>query len=90
MPRARWYVYIVECADTSLYTGATNDPDLRILQHNRGRASRYTRARLPVRLVYLEEVPDRSAALRRECAIKSLTRAQKGDLIAATALRTAD
>lgn len=78
-----WYVYILECADRSFYTGATNDPATRLALHNRGRASRYTRARLPARLIYLEHVGDRSAALRRECAIKALTRAQKGELVAA-------
>ena len=85
-----WFVYIVECADRSLYTGATNDPLARLASHNQGQASRYTRTRLPVRLVYLEEVPDRSAALRREYSIKTLTRREKLALAEAYAARTVD
>lgn len=87
-----WFVYILECADGSFYTGATNDPELRLAQHNRGRGSRYTRARLPVRLVYLEAVADRSSALRLEYAIKSLPRSQKAALAAGAGngARTAD
>lgn len=81
----RWFVYIVRCADGSLYTGITNDPDRRIEQHNAGTASRYTRSRLPVKLEYLEEQPGRSAALKRELAIKALSRTGKESLILAGA-----
>jgi putative endonuclease len=76
-----FYCYILECADGSYYTGWTADPQRRLKQHNRGTASRYTRARLPVRMVYLEELPDRSSAMKREHAIKHLTRAKKSRLI---------
>ncbi len=72
-----WYVYIVRCADNTLYTGMTNDLQRRIAQHNAGTAARYTRARLPVALVYQEEAANRSEALKREYAIKQLSRKQK-------------
>tara|TARA_Y100001933_G_scaffold262777_1_gene321689 strand:- start:4908 stop:5195 length:288 start_codon:yes stop_codon:yes gene_type:complete len=72
-----WYVYIVRCADNTLYTGMTNDLLRRIAQHNAGTAARYTRGRLPVSLVYQEEAANRSEALKREYAIKQLSRKQK-------------
>ncbi|TAK05973.1 MAG: GIY-YIG nuclease family protein [Candidatus Manganitrophaceae bacterium] len=72
-----WTVYIVECGDGTLYTGITNDLARRLDQHNRGRASRYTRVRLPVVLVYQESVLTRSEALVREREIKSLSRREK-------------
>lgn len=73
----RAFVYMLSCADGTLYTGWTPDIERRLKQHNAGKASKYTRSRLPVELVYLEECADRGAALSRECAIKKLTRAQK-------------
>lgn len=76
-----WFLYIVECSDGSLYTGVTNDVDRRLAAHNAGRGARYTRSRRPVRLVYLDEQPDRSTALRREHALKRLTRAEKEELL---------
>ena len=76
-----WVVYIVRCADDSLYTGITNNLDRRLKQHNAGTASRYTRSRLPVELVYQESQPDKSAALKRELAIKKLSRSAKEQLI---------
>jgi len=76
-----WFVYILRCADGSLYTGITNDLQRRCRQHNEGKASRYTRCRRPTRLVYHEVVADRSEALRREAAIKALTRREKLCLI---------
>ena len=76
-----WFVYIVRCADKTLYTGMTNDLLRRIDQHNAGSASRYTRVRRPVELVYQQQVESRSAALKREYAIKQLTRQQKEQLI---------
>ena len=76
------YVYILRCADNTLYTGWTNDIDARIKAHNEGRGAKYTRSRRPAMLVYLEELPTKSEALRRECAIKKLTRAQKEALAA--------
>ncbi len=80
-----WYVYVVHCADRTLYTGVARDLHARIAAHNAGRGAKYTRSRLPVRLVYQETVPDRSAALRREHAIKKLPHAAKRALIAALA-----
>jgi predicted GIY-YIG superfamily endonuclease len=78
-----WFVYIVECRDGSLYAGITNDLQRREQQHNDGTASRYTRARRPVRLVYAEPHPSRSAALICEFAVKLLSRKDKEALIAA-------
>lgn len=77
-----WYVYLLECRDATLYTGITNDPDRRLEAHRQGRASKYTRARLPVRLVYRETCDSRSAALKREAGIKKLARRDKLKLIA--------
>ncbi|MBN2810027.1 MAG: GIY-YIG nuclease family protein [Deltaproteobacteria bacterium] len=77
-----WQVYILRCGDDTLYTGITNDMTGRLRSHNEKRGSRYTRARLPVTLVYREEAPSRSLASRRETAIKKLTRKQKLQLIA--------
>ncbi|MBA61502.1 MAG: endonuclease [Planctomycetaceae bacterium] len=77
-----WFVYILQCADGTLYTGMTNDLPRRIEQHNAGTAARYTRARTPVELVYQQETANRSSALKREYAIKQLTRKQKDRLIA--------
>ena len=79
--RPRWWVYVVRCADRSLYTGVTTDVPRRLRQHNDGTASKYTRARLPVALAYREKMIDRGAALRREAAIKRLTREAKLRLI---------
>jgi putative endonuclease len=76
-----FYCYILECADGSYYTGWTADPQRRLKQHNRGAASRYTRARLTVRMVYLEELPDRSSAMKRENKIKQMGRKKKGGLV---------
>ena len=72
-----WYVYIVRCADRTLYTGVARDLSARLAAHNAGRGAKYTRARLPVKLIYQETVADRSAALRREHAIKRLSRTEK-------------
>ena len=74
-------VYILRCADGTLYTGITNDLAKRLRTHNAGRGAKYTRSRLPVELIYAEESPDKPAALRRELAIKSLTRVEKLRLI---------
>jgi putative endonuclease len=72
-----WIVYLVRCRDGSLYTGITTDPERRLREHNRGVGAAYTRSRLPVSLVYREPAESRSQALRREHAIRSLTRAEK-------------
>ena len=68
---------MLRCGDDSLYTGITNDLPKRLARHDAGTASAYTRARRPVRLVFQEPQPDRSAALRREAAVRRLTRAEK-------------
>ena len=82
-----WTVYMLRCRDGSLYTGATVDLERRVATHQAGRGAAYTRARLPVALVWSEPVADRSAALRREHALKQLTRAQKVALVGAAAPR---
>jgi putative endonuclease len=76
-----WFVYILRCGDGSLYTGITNDLERRVRLHGAGRGARYTRSRLPVRLVWRERCADRSGALVRECAVKALGRARKLKLI---------
>jgi UV DNA damage endonuclease len=78
-----WFVYLLRCTDGSLYTGITNDVPRRLAQHNAGTASRYTRSRLPVVLVYQEAQASHSHALKRELAIKALSRREKESLIRA-------
>jgi putative endonuclease len=80
--KANWWVYILRCRDGTLYTGVTTDPTRRLTQHNAGTASKYTRSRRPVALVYRERAKSHSAALRRELAIKKLSRAAKDALVA--------
>ena len=80
--KSRHYVYILECADGTYYTGWTTDLEHRVATHNAGRGAKYTRARLPVQLVYFEEFDEKIPAQKREYAIKQLTRAQKEALIA--------
>ena len=75
--RARSFVYVLRCAHASLYTGYTTDPRRRLAEHRSGSASKYTRSRLPVRLVYLEELRSRSEALRREIQIKKMKKEEK-------------
>ena len=79
---AAWFVYIVRCRDGSLYTGISTDVAARVAVHNRGRGARYTRSRIPVHLVHVERRRTRGAALRREAAIKTLSRAKKQALLA--------
>ena len=82
MSQAAWYVYIVQCRDNTLYTGISTDPEARVVEHNSGQnAAKYTRARRPVKLLYTEPAVSRSAALRREMAIKRLSRQAKLALI---------
>jgi predicted GIY-YIG superfamily endonuclease len=85
-PKARssgekWFVYMVRCVDGSLYTGITKDVKRRCQQHNAGTASRYTRSRRPVKLIYREVHPDQSSALKREAAIKAMNRREKLTMI---------
>jgi putative endonuclease len=78
-----WYIYILRCADQSLYTGVTNDLERRLEEHNNGcAAARYTRGRRPVSLVYFETAANRSIACRREYQIKQLNRLNKQKLLA--------
>ncbi len=77
-----YYVYILLCSDHTLYTGSTNHLQRRLAVHNAGKGAKYTRSRLPVQLVYWETCCDRSHALRREWAIKQLSRSEKCALIA--------
>lgn len=76
-----WYVYMLRCCDNSLYTGYTNDVKRRESVHNTGKGAKYTKSRLPVKLVYYELCEDKSQALKREWAIKRLSKAQKELLI---------
>jgi predicted GIY-YIG superfamily endonuclease len=80
-----WFVYMLRCADGTLYTGIAKDVSRRCQQHNAGTASRYTRSRLPVELVYKERRTSRSMALKREAAIKGMSRREKLALIRLTA-----
>lgn len=76
-----FFCYILECSDGTYYTGWTTDPERRLRRHNAGFGSRYTRARAPVKLVYVEPQPDRLSAMRRERAIKALSRKEKEKLV---------
>jgi putative endonuclease len=75
-----WCVYMLECGDGSLYTGCTNNVVRRVEQHQAGKGAKYTRSRLPVRLVFQESQADYSSALKREAAIKKMPRPQKKNL----------
>lgn len=81
------YVYILKCSDGTFYTGWTTDIEARVKTHNSGCGAKYTRGRRPVSLAYYEELPDRSAALKREAAIKRLPRNKKLELIASNPAR---
>jgi predicted GIY-YIG superfamily endonuclease len=79
---AEWYVYVLRCADNSLYTGVATDIEGRVSKHNAGKGAKYTRTRRPVVLVYREAVPGRGAALAREAAIKRMRPLAKRRFIA--------
>tara|TARA_Y100000588_G_scaffold392866_1_gene506462 strand:- start:1275 stop:1535 length:261 start_codon:yes stop_codon:yes gene_type:complete len=82
MTKKKWFVYIVECSDNTLYTGVTTDIPRRVLEHNEGsRGAKYTRSRRPVSLVYWEECEDRSSAQKAESYFKKLTKQKKVQLI---------
>lgn len=76
-----FFCYILECSDGTFYTGWTTDPERRAKQHNRGVGARYTSTRRPVRMVYIEQQPDRRTAMLRELAIKAMPRKRKQKLI---------
>ena len=84
------FVYMLRCKDGSLYTGWTNDLEHRLAMHNSERGAKYTRGRGPLELVYSEELPDKEAALRRECAMKKLRREQKLALLQTWQARIAE
>ncbi len=79
--KEKWVLYILKCADRSLYTGITKDLERRFKSHSEGKAARYTRTRRPLELVYQEACPSRTEALTRECAVKALPKAKKFALI---------
>ena len=81
------FCYIVECADGTYYTGWTTDPERRVATHNKGRGAKYTKMRLPVKLIYVEEQLDRKMAMKRELAIKKMGRTGKAKLIAGKKLK---
>jgi len=78
----RWYLYLLRCGDSSLYTGITNNLERRLKMHQAGKASRYTRTHGPVEMVYSETCGDRSSALIRECEVKEWPRSKKELLVA--------
>ena len=77
----QWFIYMLECADDTLYTGISNDLANRVETHNAGKGAKYTRSRLPVKLVYSETAPDKGKALQKEHQIKQLSRYEKLNLI---------
>ena len=76
-----WFLYIAQCSDDTFYTGISNDLKKRLKEHNSGKGSKYTRARLPVAFVYTEEFDNRSQASKREAEVKRLNRTQKEQLV---------
>lgn len=80
--KSEWYIYILQCADNTLYTGVATDINARLATHNAGKGAKYTRGRLPAILLYQESAENRSAALQREHAIKKMRAAEKRQLIA--------
>ena len=76
-----WYLYILRCGDGTLYTGITTDVEKRLEQHRCGKGAKYTRGRGPLELVYREQCEDHSQALKRELAVKAMSREEKLSLI---------
>ena len=81
---SKWSLYILECRDKTFYTGITNDLERRLKMHQDGKASKYTRTRRPVKMLYSEKCGDRSSALIRECEVKEWPRTKKTALIIGT------
>ena len=81
MTEKAWYVYVLRCGDGTLYTGVTTDVQARLKTHRSGKGAKYTRGRLPLELVYEEVCEGKSQALKRELAIKALTREEKETMI---------
>jgi putative endonuclease len=84
--KAKWVVYMLECSDRSFYTGITNNLKKRIETHNTGKGAKYTRSRLPVKLIYREKHISKSSAMKREIEIKKYSRLKKERLIAKAVL----
>ena len=80
-PEEGWLLYILRCQNDTFYTGVTKDLERRLKMHNEGKASRYTRARRPVELIYYEDCASRAQALIRECQVKALSRKEKEKLV---------
>ena len=78
---SKYYVYMLLCSDQTFYTGTSNNVEKRVKTHNAGKGAKYTKVRRPVQLMYTEELANKSAALKREIAIKKLTRQQKEQLL---------
>lgn len=76
-----WYLYILRLSDDSLYTGITKDVERRVEQHEEGNGSKYVRSRLPCKLVYVEQMENRSKALKREAEIKKWSKERKEELV---------
>jgi len=76
-----WQHYVLECADNSYYSGSTTDLKRRVCEHNQGKGAKYTRSRLPVKIIYSEGYPNRSSAQKAEAAFKKLNRKQKEQFI---------
>lgn len=81
MEESKYYVYMLLCSDKTFYTGTSNNVQKRVATHNAGKGAKYTKTRRPVHLMYTEELADKSQALKREIAIKKLTRVQKEALL---------
>jgi len=81
MVDADHYVYVLRCADDTLYTGYTTDPARRVAEHDAGEGAKYTRGRAPVELVHVERFDSKSAAMSREYAVKQLSRTEKDRLV---------
>jgi putative endonuclease len=81
MKDKRWYFYILRCKDSSFYCGITNNLKERISKHNNGKGAKYTKSRIPVKLIYFEEFPDKSSAFKREIEVKGWRKEKKEALI---------
>ena len=84
-----WHLYMVRCADDTIYTGISIDVSARVTKHNSGRGAKYTSTRLPVRLIYSESKPDRISAMKREVQVKRWNRKMKEDLVKGFSLKKA-
>ena len=87
--KTNWYLYMVRCADDTIYTGISIDVQARVTKHNSGRGAKYTSTRLPVRLIYSESQPDRITAMKREIQVKRWSRKLKDNLAQGFSLQEA-